>query len=485
MAYSSGTWVNYNGYVWSANTSLAAGQAPPAFNNTNWSEQANISTSTAQDLGAYPGNYVLTWEAMFNPGDVAAQFAASYATNGAVTGDGTYSGITYYLTHALRGLGAQDTNYYTSVPTSQVYYNAQTGARTVLVYNAAATNQTATVYSNGIPMGSVTAAPGTLTVHASAVPGTFEPTLVPNTQLSWPTAAGDNYQVQWTAPPANSASTWTDLTGLIAGNGATNTMFDPLGADGARAYRVLELTTSMSTNVANGGFELGTGTNAADWTSSGIEPPFRVTTSAHSGSWSMMLADTNKATGGIQFQQDEAAQGAAAIVPGLSYTFSFWAEQILSGAGYVQQYSLSWLDGANSVISSVSANFSGGSGYWSQIVVSGLVAPANAAAARIGFNCTTGAANNWAGEALIDDVLLTTSAPGGTNVLAVAVQPGWQVSWPTANNVAYGLKRTAALNATNGWTDFGTSFIGTGSPVSVFDPVGTNQFRFYRVYAQP
>lgn len=86
---------------------------------------------------------------------------------------------------------------------------------------------------------------------------------------------------------------------------------------------------------------------------------------------------------------------------------------------------------------------------------------------------------------LIDDVSLSTSAPGTTNVLAVTAQPGWQISWPSENYASYGLQRAAALNATNGWSDFGTSFTGTGSPISVFDPVGTNQYKFYRVYAQP
>jgi hypothetical protein len=422
---------------------------------------------------------------MFNPGDVAALFAASYVTNGPVSSDGTYSGVTYYLTHALRGLGDQDTNYYTSIPTSQVYDNAQSGTRTVLIFNPTATNQTATVYSNGTPVNTLSVPPGVLTTHVGATPGTFEPALARNTQLSWPTAAGNNYQVQWATPPAGPGSTWNNLTGVLAGNGATNTMFDPAGADGARAYRVLEYTTYTSTNVVNGGFELGTSNNASGWTSYGGEAPYRVNTTAHSGSWCMQLADTNEATGGIQFQQDEAAAGAAPIVPGLWYTFSFWAEQILSGVGYVQQYNVSWLDTNSAVISSTAANFSGGSGYWSQIIVSGLVAPANAAGARINFNCTTGAASNWSGEVLIDDVSLSTSAPGATNVLAVTAQAGWQISWPTENYASYGLQRTAALNATNGWTDFGTSFTGTGSPLSVFDPAGTNQYKFYRVYAQP
>jgi len=86
---------------------------------------------------------------------------------------------------------------------------------------------------------------------------------------------------------------------------------------------------------------------------------------------------------------------------------------------------------------------------------------------------------------LIDDVLLTTSAPGPTNVLAVAIQSGWEVSWPSANYVSYGLRWTGTLGSSNSWTDFGLSFTGNGGTLSVFDPANTNQLRFYRVYAQP
>ena len=259
LAYNDGTWVKYNGFIWSANTNLAAGQAPPSFSNSNWSEQADISTSTAQDLGAYPGNYILSWEAMFDPDDAAALFTASYATNGPITSDGTYSGISYYLIHSLRGLGDQDTNYYSDIPTSQIYYNPRTGARTSLIYNPSTTTQTATIYSNGTPVNTLSVAPGTLTVHASPIPGSFGPTLARNIQLSWPTTVGNDYQVQWTTPLVNTNSTWNDLTGVIPGDGTTNTMFDPLGADGARAYQVLEYTTYVASNIVNGGFETGHG----------------------------------------------------------------------------------------------------------------------------------------------------------------------------------------------------------------------------------
>ena len=487
-AYNQNTWVHYNGFIWSANTNIAAGQPAPSSSNANWSQQRDISTSTAQDLGGYLGNYILGWELLFNPGDVAALMAASHATNGPVSSDGTYSGITYYLTHALRGLGDQDTNYYSDIPTSQIYYNPLTGARTAVIFNSAPTTQTATIYSNGTAVSMLSVAPGMLTVHASALSGSFEPTVAPSTQLSWPTKAGNNYKVQWTTPPTGGA-TWNDLSGLLPGNGTAGTLFDPLGAGGARAYRVLEYTTYAATNLVNGGFELGTGTNALNWTTSGTgsNAPIRISTNAHSGSWSMSLGNYTLANGGVSIQQDEQTQGATGVVSGLSYSFSFWAQQILKGTGLVQNYRLTWLNSANGTVGSpTSANFTGGSGYWSQIIVPGLLAPAGAVQARINFSSTTGAnTNNWAGQVLLNDVLLTTSAPGPTNVIAVTVQSGWQVSWPSANNVTYGLQRTQMLGPTNAWTDFGSTFPGTGSAISVFDPVGTNQFRFYRVYAQP
>jgi len=480
-AYASGTWVQYSNIVWSANTNVVAGQPAPGQPGAPWSKQRDMTTSSATDLGGYLGNYILGWELLFNPDDVASLMNSSHLSGGALASDGTYSGVTYYLTHSLRGLGEPDPNFYTSIPTSQVYYNAQTGVRTVLIFNPAPTNQTAIVYNNGTPVNTSSTSPGTLTVQASPIAGTFEPTLTRNTLLSWPTTAGNNYKVQWTT---NGAS-WNDLTGLISGNGITNTLFDPLGNSGIRTYRVLEYTTYTSTNVMNGGFESGVGATASNWISSVVEPPFRVNPSSHSGSWSMLLANTNKATGGIQSRQDEMKQGAPAVIPGVSYTFSFWAQQILNGTGLVQNYALAWLNTNSATLSTVSANFTGGSGYWAQIAASGVVAPANAVEARFTFSSTTGAAANYAGEVLIDDVLLTASAPGPTNTLTVNVQQGWQVSWPGANYVTYGLQRASALGSTNTWTDFGPQFSGNGQIISVFEPSATDQSRFYRVYAQP
>jgi len=134
----------------------------PAFSNwqlTNmWHERVIASendlngftltdANNAVSQGAYLGNYILGFQLLFDPSDVATIMDDAYATNAGIATDPTYSGVTYYLTHTLRALGNQDLNYYTSLPTSQVYYNSTTGARTYVIYNPTSTNQTVTIYN--------------------------------------------------------------------------------------------------------------------------------------------------------------------------------------------------------------------------------------------------------------------------------------------------------------------------------------------------
>ena len=105
-------------------------------------------------LGAYPGDYVLAFQAMFDPNTTANLFDAYWAANDPIATDATYPGSVYYLTHTLRALGDQDLTSYTSIPTSQVYITAA-GKRTYVIYNPAVTAQVATVYTNGIAIGKV------------------------------------------------------------------------------------------------------------------------------------------------------------------------------------------------------------------------------------------------------------------------------------------------------------------------------------------
>lgn len=57
--------------------------------------------------------------------------------------------------------------------------------------------------------------------------------------ISWPTLAGTNYTVQWSASPATNA-VWNNLTTPIVGDGNTHGLFDPIGSSACRFYRVTQ-----------------------------------------------------------------------------------------------------------------------------------------------------------------------------------------------------------------------------------------------------
>src|SRR5271167_719110 len=77
----------------------------------------------------------------------------------------------------------------------------------------------------------------------------------PGVQLSWFENTNDTYHLQWSSNPV---TTWTDLV-AAAGNGLTNTYFDPVPS-GTRTYQLLDIapgTPATTAMPANGGFETG------------------------------------------------------------------------------------------------------------------------------------------------------------------------------------------------------------------------------------
>jgi len=111
-----------------------------------------------------PGDYFLGTQALSDPLTTVGEMDNYYAAGDAVAtttnlsaGDSCSPGITYYLAHASRSYGVQDYDYYTSIPSSAVYYNSTNGVRTAVIYNPQSTMQTATIYDNGTSVGSVAA----------------------------------------------------------------------------------------------------------------------------------------------------------------------------------------------------------------------------------------------------------------------------------------------------------------------------------------
>jgi hypothetical protein len=252
-------------------------------------------------------------------------------------------------------------------------------------------------------------------------------------------------------------------------------------------YQVLQITSGISNIIVNGGFEIGNGSSASNWSISGSQLPVLVSTNSHSGQYSMSLAVTNPASSpnNSEIDQNVGNEGGSAVIPGLTYNFSFWAWQASSGVSLVQNYIVRWLNSSGSDIGDTGfISFSGGSGSWTQISDNNLVAPTNAVNASLTIYATTGAVAHGYGNVLIDDVSLGSAAPGQTNVLSAIVQPGVQLSWPSTSGELYDVQWSGNVSSSN-WSNLASSLTGNGNTNIVFDVFGTNQSRFYQVVQNP
>lgn len=431
-----------------------------------WNERVVASTyginaftltdaNNAVAQGEYLGNYILGYQTLFDANGVAAIVDAAFATNAPIATGPNFAGATYYLTHSLRGLGDQDLNWHTSLPTSQVYYNAATGQRNYVIYNPAATNQSVLIYSNHVTVDSVTVPAGKFfssnNPSTNASTNTLTVSLQLGVQIAWLTTSGNQYQLQWSNSPS-----WTNLGAATTGTGASNFVFDPAYPATRLSYRVLEYTAGIGASVvANGGFESGTSTNATGWNVTGTQPPQRVSADAQSGTFAMRLFVTNATStpNTSEVNQNLANAGGGAILPGTAYTLSFWAKSAASGPSYVQNYGITWLNsGGGSVGFYGWKGFSPG-GAWSQFVATNLVSPTNAANAVVTIYATTGALLGGYGGTLIDEIIFAPARLPSTNVIAHSLVPGIQLSWLGTPSSSYQIQKTINLASLNDWTN--------------------------------
>ncbi len=305
----------------------------------------------------------------------------------------------------------------------------------------------------------------------------------PGTQVTWPTTTGTSWSLQTSADGTG----WSNLLGPTAGDGTTQTYFDPSGPAQNNQYQIMQTTIGAGNIVVNPGFETGSGAGATGWTTAGSQPPTRISSDAQSGSYCLQLLVTNTASTPNSSEIDEniGSAGGAPVVPGQTYTFSFWARQISSGVSYVQNYGLTWLNSSGGSVGGVGlTGFSAGSGAWSQVTVGNLVAPANAVNASLKIYGATGAVLNGYGGVLIDDVALSFPTAAQTNVIAAAAQPGVQISWPGASGSFYNVQ-WSANPLSGGWSNLVSSVAGGGGTNAVSDIIATDQPRFYRVVQMP
>ena len=301
-------------------------------------------------------------------------------------------------------------------------------------------------------------------------------------QLSWLENTSDTYHLQWSSNPA---TTWTDLV-VAAGNGLTNTYFD-LFPSGARSYQVLDIvpgTPAVSGNlVANGGFESGSGATATGWTvdTAAGGPVYAVRTSdnPHSGlyNFEVYLASTG-AGPVVQFNQS-----GIPVTGGTTYPFTFYSSALTGSQGESAQWRILWNSGGDT---GYQAFTPGNNAY--ALITNSVTAPASATSATIYFHFAGAAIPAQSSTIDIDDVTLGSgsSSPGSppvTNILAVAMLPVAQISWPSTSGIEYQPESTTNLGAGSWSTNF-TLVVGDGSTESFLTPM-TNSARFLRLLIPP
>lgn len=108
--------------------------------------KAKEGKDSIASMGPALGNVVLAHAQQFDPDWAAEQLDQLWDAKDPVALDNDTPGLTYYLTHAGRSLGAIQWEYHTSLPTSCVYRNARTQAMSYVVFNPESAPRTVDVY---------------------------------------------------------------------------------------------------------------------------------------------------------------------------------------------------------------------------------------------------------------------------------------------------------------------------------------------------
>src|SRR5579859_6583789 len=319
-----------------------------------------------------------------------------------------------------------------------------------------------------------------LLVGTGAVNAQVQLNIQPGVQLSWQTSTTNTYHLQSSSNPA---STWTDLV-VAAGNGLTNTLYDPYAA-GIRSYQVLAITPgtpATSAAPANGGFENGSGTTATGWTvdTAVNGPVYGVHTndSPHSGSFSFQVHLASCGLGPlVQFNQ-----AGISVTGGAPLPFSFYSKALTGSAEYTPQWRIVWSPSGDTGYQNFTPTTNGYA-----LFSTSVTPPSGTTSATIYFHIA-GAADASTATIDIDDVTLGSGSsnpgtPTVTNVQQVASLPMANVTWPSTSGVQY-FPQILAGQVSGAWTDSLPSVVGDGTTKSIKFPM-TNSATFIRLRTPP
>ncbi|HPF37726.1 MAG TPA: PEP-CTERM sorting domain-containing protein [Phycisphaerae bacterium] len=182
--------------------------------------------------------------------------------------------------------------------------------------------------------------------------------------------------------------------------------------------------------IANGGFELGIGADADNWSQfEGATPPAlvsvdRVNTMPASGDWAMELSVTGSTMSVGTNAEIQQLTALNSITPGESYDLSFLAKAANIGPGVVVFMEVQWLDSDGSDGGGVKGSSGlvqfGGSltNVYQSFGFTGIVAAAGADAALVDIRMNGGAFDGSDGLMYVDDVMLTPE-PGSLALLLI------------------------------------------------------------------
>jgi beta-glucanase (GH16 family) len=305
--------------------------------------------------------------------------------------------------------------------------------------------------------------------------------LLPGLQLSWPENTSDTYHLQWSSNPV---TTWTDLM-AAAGNGLTNTYFDPFPI-GKRTYQLLDIVPGIPASSAlpsNGGFESGTGSGATGWTvdtaAGGPVYGIRTNDQPHNGSFNFQVYLASTGAGPVvQFNQS-----GIPVTGGTTNPFTFYANALSGSGGYSAQWRILWNTGGDTGYQTYTP---GNSAYAS--ISNSVTAPAGATSATIFFHFAGAASPGVTSTIDLDDVVLGSGVsnpgtPAVTNILPVAMLPVAQISWSSISGVEYQPELTTNLGAGLWNTNF-PAIAGDGGTKSFLIPM-TNSATFLRLLIPP
>ena len=307
-------------------------------------------------------------------------------------------------------------------------------------------------------------------------------TLQPGVQVSWPTKTNDTYQPQWSPV---SASSWNPLGASGAGNGATNSLFDPVFS-GLRNYRVMEMVPGappVSLIPTNGGFESGSGATANNWTvdtaAGGPVYAVRTNDAPHSGSYNFEIHLASTGAGPVvQFNQ-----AAIPVNGGTTYPFTFYASAQAGSAGANAQWRIFWSTGGDTGYQTFNP---GNATYF--LISNNVAVPAGATSGTIYFHFAGAASSSQSATIDLDDVTLgngssTPANPGSTNIISTVNAPVANLIWNSTLGVQYYPESSTNL-AAGSWTNTTGVVTGSGGTESALLPA-TASTAFFRLRIPP